>query len=127
MNQEFRHAHEVQIEEWQLYWSPNFVSITMGIVAPSGVMAIPNISLANGSGNAISSEPLEVVELLGVVVQGHALVHGVHYLYLIQLWNSFVSCNGITKGLGLRSCRICKISNINPMRVCENPMHGCVC
>jgi hypothetical protein len=76
MNHEFKHAHDIQIEEWQLYWSPNYVSITMGIVAPSGVMATPSISLANGSGNATSSEPLEVVELLGVVVQGHALVHG---------------------------------------------------
>ncbi len=30
---EFKHAHEIQIEEWQLYWSPNYVSINRGIVA----------------------------------------------------------------------------------------------
>jgi hypothetical protein len=33
---EFKHAHEIQIEEWRLYWSPNYVSITTRIVAPSG-------------------------------------------------------------------------------------------
>jgi hypothetical protein len=25
---EFRDAHEVEIKKWQLYWSPNYVSIT---------------------------------------------------------------------------------------------------
>jgi hypothetical protein len=33
---EFRRAHEIQIEEWQLYWSPNYVFIIRRIVAPSG-------------------------------------------------------------------------------------------
>jgi hypothetical protein len=30
----------------------------------------------------VKMEPLEVVELLGVVVQGHPIVHEVHCLYL---------------------------------------------
>ncbi len=71
-------------------------------------------------------EPPEMVELPRVVVQGHPLVHGFHCPYLTKLWNSSMSCSGITKGLRLRSCRVCKISNINPMRVCQKPMHECL-
>jgi hypothetical protein len=71
-------------------------------------------------------KPLEMVELLGVVVQGHPLVHEVHCLYLIQSWNYSVSCDGITKGLGLRSYGVCKISNVSPMKVCEKLMHKCI-
>jgi hypothetical protein len=52
---EFKHAHEIQIEEWWLYWSPNYVFVTMRIVVPSGVMTTPNTSSASGSGSAISS------------------------------------------------------------------------
>jgi hypothetical protein len=48
---EFRCAHEIQIEKWWLYWSPNYVSITNGIMAPSGAMTILGISSANESGN----------------------------------------------------------------------------
>jgi hypothetical protein len=46
---EFKHDHDIQIEEWWLYQSPNYVSITRGIMAPSGAMTTPNISLASGS------------------------------------------------------------------------------
>jgi hypothetical protein len=49
---EFMHAHEIQIEEWWLYWSPNYVSITMGIVAPIGAMVTLSISSTSGSKNA---------------------------------------------------------------------------
>jgi hypothetical protein len=49
---EFKCAHEIQIEEWRLYWSPNYVSITKGIVAPSGATTIFCINSANGSRNA---------------------------------------------------------------------------
>ncbi len=48
---EFRHAHEIQIE-WRLYWFPNYVSITRGIVAPSGATTIPSISSTRGSRSA---------------------------------------------------------------------------
>jgi hypothetical protein len=48
-------------------------------------------------------ESLKVVELQGVVVQGHPLIHRDHCPHLTQLWNSFVNCNEITKGLGLKS------------------------
>ncbi len=48
---EFKHAHKIQIEEWQLYRLPNYVSITGGIVAPSGTTTIPNTSLVSGSEN----------------------------------------------------------------------------
>jgi hypothetical protein len=46
---EFMHAHDIQIEEWWLYWSPNYVSITKGIVAPIGAMATPSINSTSGS------------------------------------------------------------------------------
>jgi uncharacterized membrane protein YgcG len=52
---EFRHAHEIQIEKWQLYWSPNYVYITKGIVAPSGATTILNISSSNKSGSGSAS------------------------------------------------------------------------
>jgi hypothetical protein len=46
---EFKHAHEVWIEEWWLYWSPNYVSIIRGpIVVPSATPIIFGGSLANG-------------------------------------------------------------------------------
>jgi hypothetical protein len=48
---EFKRAHEIQIE-WRLYWFPNYVSITRGIVAPSGATVIPSISSTSGSGSA---------------------------------------------------------------------------
>jgi hypothetical protein len=43
-------------------------------------------------------EPTKVVELSGVVVQGHPLVHKVHCPYLTQLWTSSMNCDKITKG-----------------------------
>jgi hypothetical protein len=49
---EFKCAHEIQIEEWELYWSPNYVSITKGIMAPSGAMVTLSINSASGSKNA---------------------------------------------------------------------------
>jgi len=52
---EFRCAHDIQIDEWQLYWSPNYVSITKGIVAPSSAMTTLGISSASGNKNANGS------------------------------------------------------------------------
>jgi hypothetical protein len=49
---EFKHAHEIQIKDWSLYWSPNYVSITKGIVAPSGAMTTLDIGSVSGSENA---------------------------------------------------------------------------
>jgi hypothetical protein len=48
---EFKHAHEIQIEECRLYWSPSYVSITRGIVAPSGATITLNNSIS-GNGSA---------------------------------------------------------------------------
>jgi hypothetical protein len=48
---EFKCAHEIQIKEWRLYWSPNYVFITRGIMALSGAMVTPSISLASGGGS----------------------------------------------------------------------------
>ncbi len=49
---EFKRAHEIQIEKWWLYWSPDYVSITKGIMAPSGVTTTLGISSTSGSKNA---------------------------------------------------------------------------
>jgi len=48
---EFKHAYEIKIKEWRLYWSPNYVFIIRGIVASSGATTILNINLANGNAN----------------------------------------------------------------------------
>ncbi len=46
---ELKHAHEVWIEEWWLYWSPSYVSIIRGpIVVPSATLTIFGGSLTNG-------------------------------------------------------------------------------
>jgi hypothetical protein len=52
---EFRHPHEIQIQEWLLYWSPNYVYIIKGIVAPNGVMIIINISSVSRNENVNSN------------------------------------------------------------------------
>ncbi len=52
---EFKCAHDIQIKKWRLYWSPNYVSITMGIVAPSGATTTFGINLTSGNGNASGS------------------------------------------------------------------------
>jgi hypothetical protein len=52
---EFMHAHDIQIEEWWLYWSPNYVYIIKGIVAPIGAMATPSINSTSGSRNVSDS------------------------------------------------------------------------
>jgi hypothetical protein len=52
---EFRCAHDIQIDEWWLYWSPNYVSIIRGIVAPSGVTTTLGISSASGNESANGS------------------------------------------------------------------------
>jgi hypothetical protein len=45
---EFKHAHEVWIEEWWLYWSPHYVSIIRGtIVVPSVIPTFFGGSLTN--------------------------------------------------------------------------------
>jgi hypothetical protein len=50
---EFTHGHEIQIEECWLYWSPSYVSITRGIMAPSGAITNLNnlVSGNNANGN----------------------------------------------------------------------------
>ncbi len=48
---EFKHAYEIKIKEWQLYWSSNYVFIIKGIMALSGATIIININLANGNAN----------------------------------------------------------------------------
>jgi hypothetical protein len=52
---EFRCAHHIQIYKWWLYWSPNYVSITRGIAAPSSATTTLGISLASGNRNANGS------------------------------------------------------------------------
>jgi hypothetical protein len=97
-------------------------------LAPSGAIATPNSSLASGSesGNPSDSGTMRS----GGTTRGggarHPLVHEVYCPHWTQLWNFFVTCNGINKGLGLKSCEDYNISYINPMRVYEKPMHGCV-
>ncbi len=81
---EFKHAHKIQIEEWQLYQLPNYVSITRGIVAPSGTMTIPNTSLIKPPEVKMLMvvELLKMVGPLKVVVPKLPLIHEIFYLLL---------------------------------------------
>jgi hypothetical protein len=48
---EFKCANDVHIEEWRVYWSPKYVSITKGFLANGGVVVNLNSSVTSGSGN----------------------------------------------------------------------------
>jgi hypothetical protein len=117
---EFKRAHDIQIEEWQLYWFHNYVSITRGIVAPSGSTTTLGISLVSGIGAIGNGGIIEgggawaSTNMRGPLVTFHLVME------------FFVSYDKITKGLKLKSYRVCKISNVNPMRACEKLMHGCI-
>ncbi len=80
---EFRRAHEILINEWRLYRSPNYVSIIRGIVAPSGATTTLNISLASGSATSSGTTKGGGV--------GASTSTWAHCMYLTQLWNSSVS------------------------------------
>jgi hypothetical protein len=57
---EFKCAHEIHIEEWWLYWSPDYVSITSGLVAlVVTTTTLANTNLINGNGNVGSSGSIE--------------------------------------------------------------------
>jgi hypothetical protein len=55
---EFKCAHEVQIKERYLYWSPNYVSIIMGLKAISGAIISPNSNAVSGSKNVNGNETI---------------------------------------------------------------------
>jgi hypothetical protein len=46
---EFCDAHEVNIEEWHMYWSPNYFSITKGQLVVSTPIQLTIIIRANVS------------------------------------------------------------------------------
>jgi uncharacterized membrane protein YgcG len=49
---EFRCAHDIHIDEWRVYWFPNYVFITRGIMALSGAMTTLGINSTSGNGSA---------------------------------------------------------------------------
>jgi hypothetical protein len=63
---EFKYTHEVEIMEWRLYWAPNYVSITIMIMIPSGMLTTLNIILTIESDTTMAMEPLEVGMLMVV-------------------------------------------------------------
>lgn len=81
---EFKRAHDIQIEGWRLYWSLNYVFVTMGIMAPSSATITPSIRSASGNGNATGN---------GAIGSGGTT----------QLWNFSMSCDKITNGLQQKS------------------------
>ncbi len=49
---EFMHAHKVKIKQWQLHWSPNYVSIIgMIMVLINGTLITLNINSTNENGS----------------------------------------------------------------------------
>jgi hypothetical protein len=51
----FRHAHEVEIKKWRLYWSPDYVSIIKICLDLINGVITSNSSVANGSKSASGS------------------------------------------------------------------------
>lgn len=56
---DFKCAHEVEIKDWQLYWSPNFVSIAMGTMVPTNVDVAFSSNVTSGNRNASSNGATE--------------------------------------------------------------------
>jgi hypothetical protein len=80
---EFKCAHEIEIEEWQLYWSPNFVSITKGIMGPKGATTTLGISSTSGSISINGSGATKSGETIwGGGVHRHPLICRVHCIHL---------------------------------------------
>jgi hypothetical protein len=77
---EFIRAHEVHIEEWRIYWSPNYLSIIEIPMVPTfvsilGVIAIIYSSgLVGGAGNVNGN---------GVIRNGATIKNGVLVLPLV--------------------------------------------
>jgi len=91
-------------------------------VAPSA--ATTTFSIISTSGNATSSQ---TTTSSGTTKGGGARAStSCGPMYLTQLWNYSMGYNEIIKGLGLISCRFCKIFNVNLVRVCEKLMYRCV-
>jgi len=95
-------------------------------MAPSDATITPNNIWQVEAKLLVVMEPLEAVELLGVVVQRHALVRGVHCPHLTQLCNSSMNCGKIIKGLELKNYKVCRIFYINSMKAYKRPMNRCI-
>jgi len=76
MYHEFKNAHEIQIEEWCLYWSLNYVFIIRGIVAQ--VVQWQLLALIRQMEMEVLAvvEPLEMVELPGWWCMASISTHG---------------------------------------------------
>jgi hypothetical protein len=98
---EFRHAHEFQIEKWHCYQSSNYVSITKGIIAPSGAMSTtPSTTLVtkNESASGSGITKMEMQNGNGTTRGGGmrlSLVCRVLCLHSTMLWNSSKTCEEI--------------------------------
>jgi hypothetical protein len=116
---EFKCAHEIQIEEWWVHWSPNYVSITMRIVAPSGASTTLNISSTNGNESATSNGAIQS----GGTIKGGGVGASTSTRGTLPIFNLVVE---FFHELRQNYQRVCKISNVSPMRACKKPIHGCV-
>ncbi len=87
-------------------------------MAPSGGTITLGINLASGSENANGNGATRNGGTIGgggiTMGGGVGASTSTHCPYLTQLWIFSVNCNEITKGLGLKSCEVCKISNVSP-------------
>ncbi len=65
---EFKHAHEVHVEEWKSYWSSNYAFIIKIFVISTFVFTLGVIGmtfrndLTNGVGMLVPMGPLEIME-----------------------------------------------------------------
>jgi hypothetical protein len=103
-----------------------FVFITRRIVAPSGAMTILGSNSTNGSrstsGNGTTGSGGTTG---GGRVRASSNMQGPLFAFNLVV-DFLVSYNKITKGLIFKSCKVCRISNVSPMKACKKSMHVCV-
>jgi len=149
---EFKFAHKIEIKEWQLYLAPNYVSITIMIMIPSGMLTIPSINLIiesdaiNGDG-AIRSrningggtiKNLRIVKIENVnggrtirsggATRNNGSDPSTNTEGSFMMFSLIVKCWRVVKellaGLDKKTIKFVKVSTIRRMRIYERHMHG---
>jgi hypothetical protein len=120
----FKHAREVHVEEWQSCWSSNYASIIEIFVISTFVFTLGVIGMtfridSIGGGGSVGANG--TTRNHGTTRSGG--ISPPISRHSIQLHAILPK---VTRGFKLRNYKICKSSNISPMKAYERHMHRCV-